>query len=52
VTLGLPFWPAPLQAFALVASPRLGLRQQWFSKKNMVKTPSKKDKPKTPNQNG
>jgi hypothetical protein len=27
VTLGLPSWPAPLQAFALVASPRLGLRQ-------------------------
>jgi len=24
---GLPSWPAPLQAFVLVASPRLGLRQ-------------------------
>jgi hypothetical protein len=27
VTLGLHFWLAPLQAFALVASPKLGLRQ-------------------------
>jgi hypothetical protein len=27
VTLGLHSWPTPLQAFALVASPRLGLRQ-------------------------
>jgi hypothetical protein len=27
VTLGLPSWPSTLQAFALVASPRLGLRQ-------------------------
>ncbi len=26
VTLGLPSWPAPLQALSLVASPRLGLR--------------------------
>ncbi len=26
VTLGLPSWPAPLQALALVVSPRLGLR--------------------------
>jgi hypothetical protein len=52
VTPGFPSWPAPLQAFALVVNPKLGLRQQWFSKKNMVKTPSKKDKLKTPNQNG
>jgi hypothetical protein len=29
-TLGLPFWPAPLQAFALVVSPRLGLRHLTF----------------------
>jgi len=27
VTLGLHYWPTPLQALALVASPRLGLRQ-------------------------
>ncbi len=27
MTLGLPFWPATLQPLALVASPRLGLRQ-------------------------
>jgi hypothetical protein len=27
VTPKLPSWPAPLQALALVASPRLGLRQ-------------------------
>jgi hypothetical protein len=26
VTLGLPSWPSPLQALALVASPRLGLQ--------------------------
>jgi len=30
VSLGLPSWPAPLQALALVVSPRLGLRQaEW-----------------------
>ncbi len=28
VTPGLPSWPAPLQAFALVVNPRLGLRHQ------------------------
>jgi hypothetical protein len=27
VTLGLPFWPATLQALALVVSSRLGLRK-------------------------
>jgi hypothetical protein len=27
VTHGLPFWPAPLQAFTLIVSPRLGLWQ-------------------------
>jgi hypothetical protein len=27
VTPGLHFWPAPLQAFALVVNPRLGLRK-------------------------
>jgi hypothetical protein len=30
VTLGLPFWPAPLQALALVASPKLRLQQFIF----------------------
>jgi hypothetical protein len=29
VTPELPSWPTPLQAFALVASPRLGLQQLW-----------------------
>jgi hypothetical protein len=29
MTPKLPFWPSPLQALALVASPRLGLRHQW-----------------------
>jgi hypothetical protein len=38
VTSGLPSWPAPLQALALVASPRLGLQQctsitSWFMAK-------------------
>jgi len=28
VTPGLHSWPAPLQALALVVSPKLGLRQQ------------------------
>jgi hypothetical protein len=28
-TPGLPFWPAPLQALALVASPRLRLQHWW-----------------------
>jgi hypothetical protein len=32
VTPGLHSWPAPLQAFALVASPRLGLRQICYYK--------------------
>jgi hypothetical protein len=32
VTLGLPSWPTPLQALALVASPRLGLRQKTCDK--------------------
>jgi hypothetical protein len=31
-TPGLPSWLAPLRAFALVASPKLGLRQIHFSK--------------------
>jgi len=28
VTLGLPSWPATLQAFALVTNPSLGLRHK------------------------
>jgi hypothetical protein len=31
VILGLPFWLAPLQAFALVASPKLRLRHLFFN---------------------
>jgi hypothetical protein len=32
VTPKLPSWPAPLQALALVASPKLGLRQMQYMK--------------------
>jgi len=32
LTLGLHSWCAPLQALALVASPRLGLQHLWFFK--------------------
>jgi hypothetical protein len=32
VTPGLPFGPHPCNPFALVASPKLGLRQKWFKK--------------------
>jgi hypothetical protein len=35
VTPGLHIWPAPLQAFALVTSLRLRLRQNQFAKTNI-----------------
>ncbi len=35
VTLELPSWPAPLQAFALVMSPRLGLQQSYKAKNEL-----------------
>ncbi len=44
VTLGLPSWPAPLQALVLVASSRLGLWQKWS--KGACVTPYKMIEPK------
>jgi hypothetical protein len=57
VTFGLPSWPATLQAFGLVVSPRLGLRTKdnAFSKSLScfkLKVPANMKKKKKKKENG